>query len=814
MSFRRQRPILPEPARNLIAHVTGFNVTDMHFESCSNYVATQLYDVAGIGGNRNKSIDHTVINQRIEGLADKLSMKNQDSKAEALKDYLGQLRGLANAVGDSKQSRSVSAVTNSMDQEEASQNVVSSVLLMLLELSESPTVQPKGVYGYLMPDHLRRDQGTPKTEEQINKEMWQAILKEDPFIGDHWAQREVDDKDSDDSDFEDMDVDERAVPSVISEEQQGNLHDDFYNDSQGTSSLDFWTATSTPSKSLRKDQTKMLKVLKQQQYWKDQELVPKNVSTTQRSEETPFDLQDATLLSRMLRDSRDDFGEVIPLEEVDIIHEVFLLLLGLPTTIFIAKADSRPMLEPTVTLSHLSQGALLSILQPFTKSAFIVSSLQSEVDRICSAPTSQHGKVIQAFASAVHSELQELKTQMSNLQQTYQKYRTSTEQRVASLIELQSTLQPFMRTASTLFDFWKQCPFSGSLSTQEQTCAFSIQLLSQLYDNITQTTLYGNSSNSALFNRILQQCMIPFLNNMESWLSGQPLDSDSESMIKLSQDVEQLSNEFWSHGVQYQTRMIDGDGDDGGNGSLAIETVCPSFLTKESLRWLMYAGKAIRIIGTLVPVESLPPPASGFSSAVMSRIIGVGDDKQSQFGYAPPPTARQRRHYSQVSSLQYPLSTPPSGFHGLSMAGPHREMNTEADLCGIDFESRVEIELQRAIEGQYAQTNVLLKSVLFTQSRLMWHLQGMAEFYFMLQGGAMHWFSTAMFSKIQRRRPWCDNYILGSTFNQVAMECNWPFKQFVKIRVKDQENTKSKLGGYSLVGLRISMLEQVEFEYL
>lgn len=76
-------------------------------------------------------------------------------------------------------------------------------------------------------------------------------------------------------------------------------------------------------------------------------------------------------------------------------------------------------------------------------------------------------------------------------------------------------------------------------------------------------------------------------------------------------------------------------------------------------------------------------------------------------------------------------------------------MNTEADLCGIDFESRVEIELQRSIEEQYVQANTLLKSALFTQSRLMWHLRGMAEFYFMLQGNAMHWFSAAMFSKVQ-----------------------------------------------------------------
>ncbi|KAI9231280.1 MAG: hypothetical protein BYD32DRAFT_220626 [Podila humilis] len=67
---------------------------------------------------------------------------------------------------------------------------------------------------------------------------------------------------------------------------------------------------------------------------------------------------------------------------------------------------------------------------------------------------------------------------------------------------------------------------------------------------------------------------------------------------------------------------------------------------------------------------------------------------------------------------------------------------------------------------------------------------------------------------MQRRRPWRDNYILGSTFNQIAAECNWPFKQFVKVRVKDQESLKSKLGASSLAGLRASMLEQVEFEYL
>lgn len=319
----------------------------MCFESCSNFVATQLFDVAGIGGNRNKSVDHTVINQRIEGLADKLSMKNQDSKADALRDYLTRLRGLAKAVGDGDQSRSVSAITSTIDQEEIAQNVVSSVLLMMLELSESPIAQPKGVYGYSVPDHLKPDQGTPKTEEQVNKEMWRAILKEDPLVGDHWAQRDVDEPDSD-SDFEDMDVDEHAVPNAITERKQGSRNDDDHHP-QEQSSFEFWTATATPSENFRLDHSGVLKALKEQQYWKGQELVSKTVSTNQRSGETSFDLQDATVLNRMLRESRGDFGEVILLEEVDIVHEVFLLLLGLPTTVFC----SRENVKPVVSMSFL-----------------------------------------------------------------------------------------------------------------------------------------------------------------------------------------------------------------------------------------------------------------------------------------------------------------------------------------------------------------------------------------------------------------------------------------------------------------------------
>lgn len=72
-----------------------------------------------------------------------------------------------------------------------------------------------------------------------------------------------------------------------------------------------------------------------------------------------------------------------------------------------------------------------------------------------------------------------------------------------------------------------------SSNAGERACSHSIDVLSRLYDNIRQLELCGDIQASMMFQRLLQQAIKPFLLNMERWLSGQPLDSESEFMIKL-----------------------------------------------------------------------------------------------------------------------------------------------------------------------------------------------------------------------------------------------------------------------------------------
>lgn len=102
--------------------------------------------------------------------------------------------------------------------------------------------------------------------------------------------------------------------------------------------------------------------------------------------------------------------------------------------------------------------------------------------------------------------------------------------------------------------------------------------------------------------------------------------------------------------------------------------------------------------------------------------------------------------YKRTLSYQYPLSSAPR-----SVAWTSNNVSPNTDyIASVGFKWRMEIELAKAIEDQYLSTNVVLKSLLFDQSQLLWHLKGMTEFYFMMQGEVMHSFSTNIFHKVCR----------------------------------------------------------------
>lgn len=99
--------------------------------------------------------------------------------------------------------------------------------------------------------------------------------------------------------------------------------------------------------------------------------------------------------------------------------------------------------------------------------------------------------------------------------------------------------------------------------------------------------------------------------------------------------------------------------------------------------------------------------------------------------------------YSTIIGQQYPLKPLLPLFSDTTRTNDLSNGN-----AAMDFTWRMESELEKAIRDQYLSANTVLKSLLFTQSRLQWHLRGMSEFFFMMQGEVMHLFAASVFSKV------------------------------------------------------------------
>ncbi|KAG0367490.1 hypothetical protein BGZ54_003783 [Gamsiella multidivaricata] len=806
---RRQRAALPDSARELISRLTGFQPGDKYFDTCSAYVGLHLFDVNGIGGVRNKAIDHETINMRLTGLAEKFSMKGQDSKAEALRTYLRQLRRFARSFGGGDAARMIAA-TSEMDREEGAQNVMSSVLLMLLELSESPTALRRGENVYTVPAALKEPKEGVKSQEDLDRELWKAILKEDPLVGKHWDVGADDgDQDNGGSDFEDMDINPRAAPDAKKPQtsQEGSsdsAKDSNLSSSKPLSGLNLWMqrpGTKAPSHM-------SLRILQQHQYWHDDKIFSKERSSGASSLEEGFDIQRSSDLNSALYNCKDYVLALSTpvMDEIDIINEIFLLLQGLPTIIFTFK-DGIATYSTKVTVSHLSPGALESTLQPFLGSAGEILELQSAVDKICSAPAEDYGNVVQTFASAIHSELLSLRVFLAETQKHYQRFKKGYEQRMASLIELQATLSGKLEIVHVILTFLNERRFyEAKPNNTELACVYATDILSSLYMSVCELELSGDSSNSRPFLRLLERSIRPFLLNVEFWLSGLPLDSESEFLIQATSNIDLFSSAFWSDGYHIRTEIVDHAGD--GSNSASTLQISPCFLTEVSLKQIIYTGKAVRITQALLATEVVPlPQIESFASSVFCKIF----QKRASIG---PGTSRLENYFQRnfpryeiILSHQYPLSSTPSSIHSIVEAPDPTNYSAT-----VGFKWRMEFELAKSIEEQYLAANSLLKSMLFTQSRLLWHLKGMTEFYFMMQGEVMHTFSATIFSKMERKRPWYDSYVLGSTFSNIASLGNWSHAKFVKIRVNDQH--RQKTSQTHLPGLKVQILDNIEFEYL
>ncbi|KAI8847210.1 hypothetical protein BC829DRAFT_444793 [Chytridium lagenaria] len=295
----------------LVESCTPFSTGSTNFKACVDFA------LSSFSNNKHLTTDERKMEASYKGLVEKFDLFGDFLKAEALDNLLqAALKGPTSTFDDFK---------------------IHDVLRLLLLLSSSPLKER-----YEPP--LEKIELTPE-------ELWDAILSEDPLIGDHWEVQRRSSEDSNDESLYDTDIEtdeERSenhlgnspVPADETPDPDTTLYvsevSDESNEDAGMFSLDF--------------NIDGMRELLPLQYW----TLPKKkfscAGNRSFSADNPNSLNPA--LSAEQISSPSFFGIPITptsyVNETDVLRECFSLCLGLPSEIFFDKYSWSNTPKPAV----------------------------------------------------------------------------------------------------------------------------------------------------------------------------------------------------------------------------------------------------------------------------------------------------------------------------------------------------------------------------------------------------------------------------------------------------------------------------------
>ncbi|KAF9969574.1 Gamma-tubulin complex component 5, partial [Actinomortierella ambigua] len=737
--MRRQRlsTTIPPAASQLVQRVTGARPGDARFDNYAQYVCTQLYEVGGIGSNRNKYFERSTIDRRIKGLAEKFSLRGQEDRAQALEEYLRRIRELFPAL------LAVNAASGTSSTNSDAENVLSSILLVLLDLSESPTtvaMQHPSAHKYSIPWSLQKHKQPQVDENTRNKAIWQSILKEEPLEGEHWATVREDVADSDDSDYDDMDLTTigKKPKDQLSEDEQSTSQDPSKSQTAATS-VRFSQLPLSSSSDGRDD---ILQDLENLQYWQASNISKKRHDRVQAHRQITASVQDPASVNMGLEQFQSDAfaADTFPMDELDLIHETLLMLLGEYSICFQRHQDQNILPRKGIILSHLSPSTLNNILLELSTHGARLCKIESAARGVCSQPIQAIGKVVQTFACSTLSIVREKRQLFSRLQQRYRHAnteRSQASQLLVSLLELYDDVSRQFAIVADLERFVENVLVIES--SGEASCRVASNLLSELHDVACQAELAGNQESFEMFRNLLRDSMIPLLQSIQDWLNGEQMPDEKDFFIKENPSVTLFSGDYWESGYSFQA-----DISEGADSSLVTKLLIPSFFKSDDLDMILYIGKAAlneQLMNTT------------FAKTLTARIFGDQTPQSSQSSRVSPTPLPSM---AGIIAAQFPLWKRPTTSSQTQEQELHGRRGLDS-LWGADdlaiptttnFQWQLDRELSEAIKGQYARINRGVHYTMSNKCRLWWHIEGMCSFYLMMNGEVMNDFSHALFKKL------------------------------------------------------------------
>ncbi|KAJ3411886.1 Gamma-tubulin complex component 5, partial [Chytridiales sp. JEL 0842] len=453
-----------------------------NFNTCLNYTHQTLRFHNYPSTNENKVI------RSYRGLIEKFQLFGNLTKAEHLQVLL-----------DAALELQVSRFKNKY--------LIADILSLLSILSLSP---------------LRERYEPPRIPEKPldPRNIWEAILDEEPTVGDHW---QVEDLSNDELDSDAFDDEEGSA----TEDDEGTIVVD--------SGLQTHPVEPDAIVKINREPGQVNQALidlERRQYW--------SASKTSRvdNKKAKFDPDNPLTLAPAIsahQSTTSFFGAPLTttkyVRELDYIRESLFVLHGLPVELF--TLDEKYGYQPKMScgVRHITVETLKTILDKFAVWGTMVLQLKKLCDSVLTPSAKHLPATLEAFAHELSYILRDHDKWIAEMEQFYQPGPVPTdkqEKAVASLIDLEQRTARHMKRLEHVAYLLK------SKLKPEENDAFSLTLLETLYDNVINQQGACDADKFCLAIKLFMKTFKPFFDVAGNWyLTGLIYDNRNEFLIKL-----------------------------------------------------------------------------------------------------------------------------------------------------------------------------------------------------------------------------------------------------------------------------------------
>ncbi|KAI9246717.1 Spc98 family-domain-containing protein [Phascolomyces articulosus] len=651
---------------------------------------------------RATSTDEFSIDRRWESLCEKISIKGQGDLAQ-------NLRVLKTELFDPNNDTSASSSMHNTTTPAQERIVKYDTLSLILALSQGT-----------QPDYLPRTRNT--SSGILNeKELWNQIMEEEPLGGDHWKQwSEDEDEDLDDMTSTDSDQ------LVWDHERYAQFQRDRRLEEEQSSHIATTRAAARDAMlEQRMDEIKEninlnddndLRLLKERQYWRE------------------------------INEENDQH-----ISEADSIREVLFLLRGYTSILFQktrfpsnAVGTQHFEINPrSLTLKHLSQNALIGILDEFCHYGNMIYNLR-EWSNNKSIHDDTLGQTCTAFAICVAKLLQDFEMLLSDLEVHYCKL---DEQSVISLLQLKESLNDPIQAFKTIYDIIIESPVRDLNNIATTPRVITARILNGLYNGILHAQLIGQEDTYGTLIHVFCKTIKPYGYLLNDWITRASLQGDrcQEFFIRKcnnQRESDNQSSDFWSNGYQICHQQEDEE-------NYNIISPCPLF-DPSFVKRAMFVGKAVLIISKfgmkigdeyrsfdecLQSVVAQPKPVIKTTS--MTTFPVSSTTKCNTKNSYPGTTAR---NIFLQAAFPLQIATTDSQLDDI-----HSHQNDGVDEVPFLFDQSLVRCLDKYITQPYKQTTHHLNRALRNNGLLENCLLSIASIYMMLDTNLMHVFCESLF---------------------------------------------------------------------